>query len=218
MVHPRCPGRADLAHAHDVFREHESRDLVYRAAIALVRLAEAGTVDLTVGEALAVLLRTWNSAYYRYHPPGTGHYAEVEALIETQGAWLESVTHRGIASFTDLDEQPLRTVFTGFEMALGPVGAAKALHLLAPCFMPLWDRAIAAKYTGGLGRTGTNARRYLRFMQATREQSIEAGGDAGAAGRNILKALDEYNYCVFTKSGWSCGDEHVTSSSGDDPH
>jgi hypothetical protein len=24
-----------------------------------------------------------------------------------------------------LDEQPLRTVFTGFEMALGPVGAAK---------------------------------------------------------------------------------------------
>ncbi len=113
MVHPRCPGRADLAHAHDVFREHESRDLVYRAAIALVRLAEAGTVDLTVGEALAVLLRTWNSAYYRYHPPGTGHYAEVEALIETQGAWLESVTHRGIASFTDLDEQPLRRCSPG---------------------------------------------------------------------------------------------------------
>jgi hypothetical protein len=116
-----------------------SRDLFYRAAIALVRLAKAGMVDLTVGEALAVLLRTWNNAYYRYHPPGTGHYAEVEALIETHGAWLESVTHRGIASFTDLDEQPLRTVFTGFEMALGPVGAAKALHLLAPCFLPLWD-------------------------------------------------------------------------------
>jgi hypothetical protein len=36
-------------------------------------------------------------------------------------------------------------------------------------------------------------------MQATREQSIGVGGDAGAAGRNILKALDEYNYCVFTK-------------------
>jgi hypothetical protein len=139
MVHPRCPGRADLAHAHDVFREHESRDLFYRPAIALLRLAKAGMVDLTVGEALAVLLRTWNSAHYRYHPPGTGHYAEVEALIEMHGAWLESVTHRGIASFTDLDEQPLRTVFTGFEMALGPVGAAKALHLLAPCFMPLWD-------------------------------------------------------------------------------
>jgi hypothetical protein len=38
-------------------------------------------------------------------------------------------------------------------------------------------------------------------MQATLEQSIELGGDAGTVGRNILKALDEYNYCVFTKSG-----------------
>ncbi len=149
MVQPCRPGRGDLARAHDAFREHESRDLFYRAAIALVRLAKAGTVDLTVGEALAVLLRTWNSAYYRYHPPGTGHYAEVEALIETHGTWLESVAHRGIVSLTDADEQPLRTVFTGFETALGPVGAAKALHLLAPYFMPLWDRAIVAEYTGG---------------------------------------------------------------------
>jgi hypothetical protein len=199
MTHPCRPGRDELARAHDVFREHESRDLFYRAATALVGLARAGAVDLTVGEALAVLLRTWNSAYYRFHPPGTGHYAEVEALIEAHGAWLESVAHREIASLTDADEQPLRATFTGFETVLGPVGAAKALHLLAPCFMPLWDRAIAAEYTGGLGRTGTNAGRYLRFMRATREQSIEAGGDAGAAGRNILKALDEYNYCVFTK-------------------
>ncbi len=157
MTNPRRPGRGDLARAHGVFRAHESRDLFYRAAIALVGLAKAGTVDLTAGEALAVLLRTWNSAYYRYHPPGAAHYAEVEALIETHGAWLESVAHRGIASLADADEQPLRMVFTGFETALGPVGAAKALHLLAPRFMPLWDRAIAAEYTGGLGRTGTNA-------------------------------------------------------------
>jgi hypothetical protein len=72
MTNPRRPGRDDLARAHGVFRAHESRDLFYRAAIALVGLAKAGTVDLTVGEALAVLLRTWNSAYYRYHPPSLG--------------------------------------------------------------------------------------------------------------------------------------------------
>jgi hypothetical protein len=199
MTSARRPGRGDLARAHDVFRAHESRDLFYRAAITLVGLAKAGTTDLTVGEALAVLLRTWNSAYYRFHPPGAGHYAEVEALIETHSDWLETVTHRRIASLADADEQPPVTVFTGFVAALGPVGAAKALHILAPRFMPLWDRKIAAKYTGPLGPTGTNAGRYLRFMQATREQSIGVGGDAGAAGRNILKALDEYNYCVFTK-------------------
>jgi hypothetical protein len=199
MTGPRCPGRGDLARAHDVFRAHESRDLFYRAAIALVTLAKAGTVDLTVGEALAVLLRTWNSAYYRFHPPGAGHYAEVEALIETHGAWLENAAQRRIVSLADADQQSLSAVFTSFETVLGPVGAAKALHLLAPRFMPLWDRKIAAAYIGPLGPAGTNAGRYLRFMQATREQSIELGGDSASAGRNILKALDEYNYCVLTR-------------------
>jgi hypothetical protein len=76
-----------------------------------------------------------------------------------------------IASLTDTDEQPLLAVFPGFEAALGPVGAAKALHLLAPRFMPLWDRSIANESTGPLGRMGTNARPYLKFMQVSREQS-----------------------------------------------
>ena len=71
MTSARRPGRGDLARAHDVFRAHESRDLFYRAAITLVGLAKAGTTDLTVGEALAVLLRTWNSAYGSTRPaPG----------------------------------------------------------------------------------------------------------------------------------------------------
>jgi hypothetical protein len=117
-------------------------------------LAKAGTTDLTVGEALAVLLRTWNSAYYRFHPPGAGHYAEVEALIETHSDWLETVTHRRIASLADADEQPLVTVFTGFEAALGPVGAAKALHILAPRFMPSGTVRSRRNTPGRLGRQG----------------------------------------------------------------
>lgn len=201
MTSAHRPGRGDLARAHKVFRTHESRDLFYRAATALVKLAKEGTVDLTVGEAIAVLLRTWNSAYYRFHRQGTGDYESIETLIEDHRVWLESAASRMIASLTDTDEQPLLAVFPGFEAALGPVGAAKALHLLAPRFMPLWDHSIANEYTGPLGRMGTNAGRYLKFMQVSREQSNAVGGDAGAAGRNILKALDEYNYCVFSK-GW----------------
>jgi hypothetical protein len=193
------PSHDDLTRAHEVFRAHESRDLFYRAAMALVSQARRGAVDLTVGEALAVLLRTWNSAYYRFRPPGAAHYAAVEALIGEHGAWLESVADRKITSLTKADEPPLRTVFTAFEAVLGPVGTAKALHLLAPRFMPLWDRAIAAAYTGPLGPAGTNSGRYLRFMYTACEQGIAAGGDAGLPGGNILKALDEYNYCVLTK-------------------
>lgn len=193
------PSRDDLVRAHDAFRAHESRDLFYRAATALVRLAKDGAVDLTTGEAVAVLLRTWNSAYYRYHPNGAADYATIENLIAKHEAWLTSAAQRTITSLTAADEKPLLNIFSDFEAALGPVGAAKALHLLAPRFMPLWDRAIAAEYIGGLGRIGTNSGRYLQFMRQCREQSISAGGDAAAADGNILKALDEYNYCAFTK-------------------
>jgi hypothetical protein len=68
MTSTHRPRREDLARAHEAFRAQESRDLFYRAATALVRLAREGAVDLTTGEAIAVLLRTWNSAYFRYTP------------------------------------------------------------------------------------------------------------------------------------------------------
>jgi hypothetical protein len=85
------------------------------------------------------------------------------------------------------------TAFGDFEAALGPVGAANALRLLAPRFLPLWDRAIAIaiQYTRHLRRTGTNGGHYLEFMRECREQSIAVGGDTATAERNMLKALDE---------------------------
>lgn len=199
MTGTHHPSRDDLVRAHETFRAHESRDLFYRAATALVRLAKEGAVDLTTGEAIAVLLRTWNRAYYQYHPNDTADYTLIEALIAKHADWLDSATQRTIQSLSDADQQPLLAIFGDFEAALGPVGAAKALHLLAPRFMPLWDRSIATEYVGQLGRAGTNGGRYLRFMRMCHEQCTAAGVDDAAVDGNILKALDEYNYCIFTK-------------------
>jgi len=84
--------------------------------------------------------------------------------------------------------------------ALGPVGAAKALHLLALGFLPLWDRAIAVAYGLTLGATGTNSPRYARLAFIAKDQAKKIGGNT-ILGRNVLKAIDEYNYCRFTK-GW----------------
>ena len=61
-------------------------------------------------------------------------------------------------------------MFQDFEEILGPVGAAKALHLLAPEFFPLWDRAIASAYGVPLRKVGRNAEQYLAFIRMTREQ------------------------------------------------
>ena len=151
------PNRDDLARAHKAFRARESRDLFYRAATALVRLAKEGSVDLTAGEAIAVLLRTWNKAYYQYHPNGAADYAIIEDLIAEHSDWLDGVAEREIASLTDADEEQLLAIFGDFETALGPVGAAKALHLLAPRFMPLWDRPSPQNTLGSSAGWGATA-------------------------------------------------------------
>lgn len=96
-----------------------------------------------------------------------------------------------------------RDVFAAFDEKLGPVGAAKALHLLAPRFFPLWDTKIAKEYLGGgMKKAGKNADRYLRFMELVQGQ-CERLPDARTLGRYQLRALDEFNYCRYTKN-WRC--------------
>lgn len=83
--------------------------------------------------------------------------------------------------------------------SFGPVGAAKALHLLAAEFFPLWDRAITKGYGIYLGSAGQNAVEYLGFMTTVISQIghvCPAGNPEG-----LLKRIDEFNYCRFTK-GW----------------
>lgn len=128
------------------------------------------------------------------------HFEEVDEILAKDESWLRDVRDRDISTLDSSDEVRVRGVFEDFERVLGPVGAAKALHLLAPRFLPLWDRAIAVAYGIELGKGGTNGSRYVRFMRIVREQSGYLGGEA-AVGRNVLKALDEYNYCQFSK-GW----------------
>jgi hypothetical protein len=65
-VYPRpCPD--DLVNSRRAFEANEPRDLFYRAATELVALAREGRTSLTLAEALAVLLQTWNKAYYRFY-------------------------------------------------------------------------------------------------------------------------------------------------------
>jgi hypothetical protein len=113
---------------------------------------------------------------------------------------LITFRQRSIQSLKQEDESEVVHVFKAFEEVLGPVGAAKCLHLLAPRFFPLWDRAIADAYSLPLRPRGRNAERYWRFMGIVKKQVQSLGGEQ-AIGRNPLKAIDEYNYCKHTK-GW----------------
>lgn len=188
-----------LLAARDRYRQIEPRDLFYRAAIDLIGRARRGSdAPLSLGEAVAVLLYTWNQAFYRYHPATSDHVDRLEATIARHREALNRWGTTRLRPDTLGNSTDIAATFTDFEDLLGPVGAAKGLHLLAPTFFPIWDRAIAAAYRCGLGKRGTNAPRYVRFMHATAEQCarLEHGSDAP---RDVVKALDEWNYVMFTR-------------------
>jgi len=192
------PTMQEIVTAHQAFEANEPRDLFYRVATELVDLSLNRATSLSVAEALAVLLQTWNQAFYRYKRFDDQHFLEIDGLLADHQQALAGFRHQPIESFCDGDEPLVGRVFGDFERVLGPVGAAKCLHLLAPRFFPLWDRAIAKAYGVALVKKGNNASRYCRFIRITKEQSHALGGEQ-TIGRNPLKAIDEFNYSKYTK-------------------
>jgi hypothetical protein len=196
----RTPEFDELESARAACQADEARDLFYRTATELVDLAICEQVSLTLAEVLAVLLQRWNQPRHRHSRFDAAHCADIERLLSEHRALLQSLRARTIEDFSDADQTMVEALFREFELVLGPVGAAKCLHLLAPRFFPLWDRDIASAYFVSLLEPGRNAERYCRFMCIVKGQCGELGGEQ-RIGRNPLEALDEYNYCRHTK-GW----------------
>lgn len=194
----QVPSIQDIKAARQAFETNEPRDLFYRAATELVTLALDGKTSLSIAEALAVLLQSWNKIFYQYRRFDGQHFGDIEQLISDHYSILITFRQRSIESLSQEDESEVTRVFKAFEEILGPVGAAKCLHLLAPRFFPLWDRAIAEAYGLPLKQKGRNADGYCRFMGIVKGQVQSLGGEQ-TIGRNPLKALDEYNYCKYTK-------------------
>jgi hypothetical protein len=174
--------------------------LFYRVASELIELALAGQTSITVAEALAVLLQTWNEQYYQYHPFTLEHFADIESLLRAHLDEALVFRHRNITSVTKIDLSMIENLFESFEQVLGPVGAAKTLHLLAPKFFPLWDRKIAKAYRWELGPVGTNGVNYVAFFLIAATQ-VNVLSPVMTDETNLLKRIDEYNYCKYTK-GW----------------
>ena len=175
------PTAEELTRARELFEAHEPRDLFYRVSLDLLEWTRAGDSDFSVAEALAVVLQTWNRRFYvsKYGARfDSQHFADIEALLARHAEALGGLLGRSIESLAPKEQTEVQALFDEFERVLGPVGAAKALHLLAPRFFPLWDRAIASGAGFWLGKRGTNANRYWRWMLRTQRECREVGGEA----------------------------------------
>ena len=111
---------------------------------------------------------------------------------------------------SEADETIVESLFTSaleaLEIAEGkskgrrsPVAVAKALHLLAPGFFPLWDAAIAKAYDCHYFADPVG--KYLTFMRIARDMVADLQETIHRLldGKTPLKVLDEYNYAKFTK-------------------
>ena len=90
-------------------------------------------------------------------------------------------------------------MFAEFEALLGPVGAAKALHLLAPRFFPPESGHSRGCRVPNSGPSLARTRRGLEFMKVNKDEVVDLGGE-GRCGTDVLKRLDELNYCYAR--GW----------------
>ena len=190
------PTLDELVLAHSLFEEREPRDLFYRIATWLMDPATRVSHPFGRTDALAALLQTWNRGYYQRQriPFDAAHYAAIDGLLERHDGQLAAFGARTIASLRADDEPAVRSLFAHFTRVLGPTGASKALHLLAPRFFPLWDSEIAARGYHLYQRDDID---YWLLLEAVRDQSAAVGGEQGLGG-NPVKAVDEYNYCRYT--------------------
>jgi hypothetical protein len=110
------------------FERLDPHDVFYRAATELVERAVNRDSDLSVTEAVAVLLKTWNAGRYRY---GTAkfdeqHFTDINDLLTRNTDALQQYRRRNIYGFQDeQDGDHIAGLFQDFERVLGKVGAAK---------------------------------------------------------------------------------------------
>ena len=188
------PTLQEVRAARKLRAERKNRDAFYYQARGQVDRAMDARSWPRVAEALGVVLKTWNRTFYRFSGGfDEKHQADIGHLIERHASTILSFRQRSIETFSKTDEPTVTDLFQDSEKVVGPIGAAKCLHLLAPSFFPLWDRTIAKDYHLRLRKSGTNGARYCRFIAITKEQYEALGGEQVIL-LDPLKALDEYNY------------------------
>lgn len=208
----------------EAYWANESRDAMYRVAVRLVEEWRDNPAD--VADAIGVILLTWNQAAYRY---GTIDFELIERFIIQQRHILDSFENRSIRSFNMKDDG--KTILALFDKTLdalvisgaerrSPVGASKALHILAPNFFPLWDGKIAKGTGYRWYRSDQASKKYIEFMDMVKNtvgrldrkyatgpkvKGLPVAKDlAGALSKlggrkkTILKFLDEYYYAKYT--------------------
>jgi len=198
------PSENEFRRGVQKYRRENGRDHVYWVATELTKRYWGDHPKMA--DALGVLLQIWNQPFYRF---GGFAYEQLEACIKRNFDVLSNFRERDISSLTDDDKQAICRLFSEFLDALkrvgkkgkelrSPVAVAKGLHLLAPRFLPLWDRRIACGYSCFYGKPADPGERYTEFCEKSKLLAGRFKHLETDLGEPILRLVDEYNYATFT--------------------
>lgn len=173
------------------FREVEQRWPTCDDALAQLVPALKTYDPAAVMKALHVLLLDWNGRYYKSHPNDAQYRKRFIRVLELYKQKILSRGQTEIEGYSPADDDVL-VLFTRFAEVLGPVGASKALHLLAPRFFTMWDDMIARCNSLLTSRAWKH---YCSLMQIRQKQCANIGQQLPER----LKMIDELEYVLFTK-------------------
>ena len=213
------PSESELSARLKEFEANEHRQRLYEIANQLVSAGfHTDDVD-SITDGLCILLSGWHARYYMA-AGGFPSAAAIESTIAEHYDTLTMFRDRPITELDTGDEPAIERLFRAFLQATkGPtdrtssVAVAKALHLLAPAFFPLWDTEIANAVsefstTPYVRNSETKAdakwRHYLGFCKEQKAivaeielRDCDMLTRATNDGKSTLKLLDEYNYATF---------------------
>jgi hypothetical protein len=182
-------------------------DSAYRIATTHVDEGWSNPPNLRkVIDGLYVLLRIWNQQFYG---PSSFDEPALSQWLERNWMTIDGFRNRSISSLSEQDHEAIALTFGKLLHELrrasdgkqSPVSVAKALHLLAPKFFPIWDNAIAQGWQCRFASQPEVA--YIVFCQRMRECAERLSGKLAAeraprrdslAQKTLLKRIDEYNY------------------------
>jgi len=195
------PNRQEFIRGYKVYEKSERRDPMYKVASFLVSHFWGKPRDMADG--LGTLLLTWNQAFYRF---GTFNFDKLERCIVYNFLPIQKFKERSIFTLCVADEPVIKKLFLQFLKALqigsgtskgkkSPVAVAKALHLLAPNFFPLWDNKISKAYSCYYNQNPE--KQYVQFCKITKAFAEKVKGYTRRP--DILKLIDQYNYSKFSQ-------------------
>lgn len=196
---------SEFEQGYRIFQSKDPRDAMYKTATFVVEHFWGRPREMADG--IGVILLTWNQALYRY---GTFDFEILEEVLRNNMDVFEEFRIRNILTLTDADKPIIEQLFQLLLDALrikegkrkdykSPVAVAKALHLLAPAFFPLWDDKISNGYNCRYSHHP--AQQYLSFAFKMQTLAGELHHLVPPdCGRTFLKLIDEYNFAKYTRN------------------